>query len=280
MKKEIIINEDISCCLFQQENLQEEILNEVEKNNDLTKSLDIITYNFNFQDRREQSFYKKLINLANLGINVRLLYSKKTESSFQAAKDIEEEFYKMIPIFFLEKNHSKIIFNDDITFLGSANFSLGSNSNFEVGTIIKDREVIKKIKKEFIDTLFMEANLENESIYFPWLIMFRKQYLSVLEFLKLINEGKIDEVIDRSTFFLHNNISKKELIYFGMKEFEFNKNWISMLYSLSRTIEDKETFKKDIMLLNEYMLEFGEKIKTKINEIGLYKINKDLSSLI
>ena len=100
MKKEIIINEDISCCLFQQENLQEEILNKVEKNNDLTKSLDIITYNFNFQDRREQSFYKKLINLANLGINVRLLYSKKTESSFQAAKDIEEEFYKMIPIFF------------------------------------------------------------------------------------------------------------------------------------------------------------------------------------
>ena len=126
----------------------------------------------------------------------------------------------------------------------------------------------------------MEGNLENESIYFSWLIMFRKQYLSVLEFLKLINEGKIDEVIDRSTFFLHNNISKKELIYFGMKEFEFNKNWISMLYSSSRTIEDKETFKKDIMLLNEYMLEFGEKIKTKINEIGLYKINKDLSSLI
>ena len=126
----------------------------------------------------------------------------------------------------------------------------------------------------------MEGNLENESIYFSWLIMFRKQYLSVLEFLKLINEGKIDEVIDRSTFFLHNNISKKELIYFGMKEFEFNKNWISMLYSSSITIEDKETFKKDIMLLNEYMLEFGEKIKTKINEIGLYKINKDLSSLI
>lgn len=56
-----------------------------------------------------------------------------------------------------------------------------------------------------------------------------------------------------------------------MKGFEFNKNWISILCSFHKIIEDKETFKKDIVLLNKYMLEFREKIKTKINEIRLIK---------
>lgn len=69
-----------------------------------------------------------------------------------------EKFSGSVTSYFNFDNHSKIILTDNIAYIGSANFSSESNSNYETGFLIRDRTTINEINEEII-TIF-----ENESI--------------------------------------------------------------------------------------------------------------------
>jgi hypothetical protein len=56
-------------------------------------------------------------------------------------------------IFFNFDNHSKIIMTENIAFVGSANYSLESSSNYENGFITRDANVISQIKEIFIQSV-------------------------------------------------------------------------------------------------------------------------------
>ncbi|EMR05789.1 hypothetical protein C772_02277 [Bhargavaea cecembensis DSE10] len=122
----------------------------------------ISTYNFNFEDKgyypsQIPTMHQFLINAANSGIDVRLIYQIQTNN--KNAKP-SEEFQQLITVLNLPNNHVKCILTDKIAYIGSANFSFGSNNNHECGLLFWDEEQILKYKENvFFDKLSMESRL-------------------------------------------------------------------------------------------------------------------------
>ncbi|WP_391732179.1 phospholipase D-like domain-containing protein, partial [Streptomyces sp. NPDC014685] len=125
-----------------------------------TKSIFIATYNFNFRDKYEKSFYRELSNLANLGIDVRILYAKMSFAK-EDTLEIEEIFKKFVLCAELPTNHSKIFIADNFAYIGSANFSFGSNTNYECGVIFNNIEVITEIRKLYGRELLEASEFKN-----------------------------------------------------------------------------------------------------------------------
>jgi hypothetical protein len=50
-----------------------------------------------------------------------------------------------VSVYFLKENHSKIVITDKAIYVGSANFSFGSNSNFEGGVYLHDAAISNEI---------------------------------------------------------------------------------------------------------------------------------------
>lgn len=125
-----------------------------------TKSIDIATYNFNFNNKYEKSFYTELLKLANLGIAINLLYAKMTFAK-EDKLEIEEIFENFILCAELKTNHSKIFITDDFAYIGSANFSYNSDKNYECGVIFTKKEIIAKIRKFYLETLLDASEFKN-----------------------------------------------------------------------------------------------------------------------
>lgn len=58
-------------------------------------------------------------------------------------------------------NHSKIIIATDFAYIGSANFSFGSNNNYESGVIFKNKEIITEITKYYCEELLDKSEFTN-----------------------------------------------------------------------------------------------------------------------
>lgn len=194
MKKEIPFQEG-KVIFFKESNFWNALL---ERCNKETKAIYIATYNFNFRDKYERSFYKELSNLANLGIDVNLLYSKMTFSD-EDKLEIEEIFKNFVLCAELKTNHSKIFIADDFAFIGSANFSFRSNNNYESGVIFTNKEIISEIRRFFTGELLEKSEFKNVPECFdPF--DFLPMILSVVEELSEIERkedlyGEIREAI-------------------------------------------------------------------------------------
>lgn len=163
MYKEIDLGNNNTLVLFCDEDFWSRLIpNYFEDSN----TIDIVTYNFNFIHKNERSFYNKLIELSQKGVGIRLLYAKSTFSKLNDI-EIEDIFKQSIICANLENNHAKIFVSDTVAFIGSANFSIGSNTNYECGIIIRDEDTINKISEEFVTELFKRSELIN----IPYLIM-------------------------------------------------------------------------------------------------------------
>ncbi|MDR9744407.1 phospholipase D-like domain-containing protein [Paenibacillus taichungensis] len=156
MKKEISFTQG-KVIFFKDTNFWIELLNRCGKE---TKNIYIATYNFNFRDKYERSFYMQLSNLANLGIDVNLLYAKMTFSS-EDRLEIEEIFKNFVLCAELPTNHSKLFIADDFAFIGSANFSFGSNNNYESGVIFNDDKIISELRKFYCEELLDKSEFTN-----------------------------------------------------------------------------------------------------------------------
>ncbi|WFA09594.1 phospholipase D-like domain-containing protein [Tissierella sp. Yu-01] len=157
MYKEIDIGNDNSLILFYRENFWDKLIPTYFNN---SRNIDVITYNFNFSHKEEKSFYNKLKELADKGVEIRLLYSKMTYSKTEEL-EIEEIFKGFVLCAELPENHAKIFVSDNVAFMGSANFSLGSNNNYESGILIRDTNIIKKIRREFVGELLEMSEFKN-----------------------------------------------------------------------------------------------------------------------
>lgn len=156
MIKEIPFQEG-EVIFFKEANLWNDLLERCKKE---TRTINIATYNFNFRDKYERTFYKELSNLANLGIDVSLLYSKMSFSN-EDKLEIEEIFKNFVLCAKLTTNHSKIFIADNFAYIGSANFSFNSNKNYECGVIFKSKEIVSKIRKLFMGEMLEQSEFTN-----------------------------------------------------------------------------------------------------------------------
>ncbi|MDR4946508.1 phospholipase D-like domain-containing protein [Neobacillus cucumis] len=155
MKKEIPFQEG-KVVFFKESDFWDELLQRCNKE---TKAIYIATYNFNF-NQYEKSFYQKLSNLANLGVRVNLLYAKMTHAD-EDTLEVEEIFKNFVLCAKLTSNHSKLFIMDDFAFIGSANFSFGSNNNYECGVIFENREIISELRKFYCSELLEQSEFTN-----------------------------------------------------------------------------------------------------------------------
>lgn len=141
---------------FNDSNFWDELLTRVNRE---TGTLYIATYNFNF-NQCPRSFYEKLAALANVGVDVRLLYASMT-NAIEGNLEVEEVFKNFILCAQLESNHSKLFITDDFAFVGSANFSFGSNRNYESGVIFENKEIVEEIAEYYRSTLLENSKFTN-----------------------------------------------------------------------------------------------------------------------
>lgn len=125
-----------------------------------TKYLDVVTYNFNFECKSEKSMYTRLLSIAEKGIIVRLFYSPKPSDD----KYVDDFFLEEILNVKVPDNHSKIFLTDHIAFIGSANFSLSSNNNYECGFLSENPNVIERIRTEILNDHIWKNNIEKFTV--------------------------------------------------------------------------------------------------------------------
>lgn len=92
---------------------------------------------------------------------------KRYRNNFAAYLDrLSPENFKSNPeVSFNFDNHAKIIGTENIVYIGSANYSDESADNIESGTIITDRDVIKRIYSEFFPVVINESIPYFEDIF-------------------------------------------------------------------------------------------------------------------
>ncbi len=161
MKKTIRISEKFELILSFEECGYQEVLDNFQTAN----MVRIVTYNIS---RNDDTLLRMIEDLGD-GIDVKIITNipKRFANYFnptvkdRAKQTINsylnrlspDEYSTDVATFFNFENHSKIIMTDAIAYIGSANFSSESSKNFECGVLIKDRQIIDQIEREFFDSM-------------------------------------------------------------------------------------------------------------------------------
>lgn len=157
MQKTIKISEALKLILSYEECGYQEVLDSF----DAANMVRIVTYNISAND----DTLLKMIEGLSTGVDVRIITNIpnrfanyfNTKVQDRAKRTITSYMDRLSPenystdfaAFFNFENHSKIIMTDTIAYIGSANFSSESSKNFECGVLIKDRQIIDQIEREF-----------------------------------------------------------------------------------------------------------------------------------
>lgn len=189
MRKEIIITDNIKLVMTKNEFGYSEVLETFKH----SKFIWIVTYNISKESSDLLGELKKLSSDVSVTLITNIPSRFKSYhyvwARERAKKNIERYIERLDPYkydanlktFFNFDNHSKIIMTDQIAYIGSANASDESKSNFECGVIIKDSEIINKINDVFIN-----AQLEDSHSYYKGnsssLIVILISFLKQLEF--------------------------------------------------------------------------------------------------
>lgn len=75
--------------------------------------------------------------------------------------EIDDIFKNFVLCAKLKSNHSKLFITDEFAYIGSANFSFGSNNNYESGVIFNNKEIILEIRKYFGGELLEKSEFTN-----------------------------------------------------------------------------------------------------------------------
>jgi hypothetical protein len=106
--------------------------------------------------------------------------------------------------FFNMKSHAKIIGTENIVYIGSANFSDESSKNIEAGIIIKDKQFINSLYRDFVDPLCDQSIPYSDECLTP----FRLLAISLREPFLRFKSGIIG--LYRSV--IYNDLSNEESI--------------------------------------------------------------------
>ncbi|QWI78333.1 hypothetical protein JG486_30150 (plasmid) [Bacillus mycoides] len=77
-----------------------------------------------------------------------------------------DKFSCHLSTYFNQENHAKIIMTENIAYIGSQNFSDGSQNNFESGIIIRDPNVISQIQENMVKAILDASTPYSSSFYF------------------------------------------------------------------------------------------------------------------
>lgn len=222
MYKEIDIGNKSKIIFFYRYNFWKRILDKIK---DKTESIDIVTYNFNFKHQYGNSFYNELLSLSEKGVQIRLMYSPSASKD----KFCDNLFGDEILCVRVPNNHSKIFISDTLAFIGSANFSLHSNKNYECGFLTEDVELIKKLRTELINKGIF-SHTKAEIISTPCI----HDPLSLAQYALKDLEQSINEINDPEY--------NREYVF-------FHYPWLLEIY---KSIENTNICTNPEWLLNEY----------------------------
>lgn len=249
-----------------------------------TKQIDIATYNFNFKHKGQHAFYTKLSELADLGINIRLLYSI-TNNSHTDNVELEKFFKDYILCVRLIENHSKMFITDTFAYIGSANFSLYSDENYECGVLFTEKNIVSKLRKIYAKILISNGNFENTpSNYFA-------PFYNLEDILQFVTELKNVEY--KEDLYLKNILETIPLLR-GLDDMRENLikieypidssfDWLSIYFKIHDdgfiTKQEFEFFKEHINILFKNLMSAQKHIQHKYNTVGKTKFLEELTSI-
>lgn len=272
MREEISFHEG-KVVFFKESKFWDELLSKVTSK---TGTIYIATYNFNF-NQYPRSFYEKLAGLANVGVDVRLLYATMTNAT-SANLEIEEVFKNFVLCAQLEANHSKLFITDDFAFVGSANFSFGSNRNYESGVIFESKEIVEKIAKYYRSVLLDNSEFINvPQSMDPF--GFLRGLLSAIEDLRKreleeMYKEEIREIIPQLRFLDDLKKYFKELNYIAPPEYDWFKLYMQLYNEEQVHKVQFEEFKKYLDNAHEYLTHAISFIDEEYRTIGRLELLK------
>jgi hypothetical protein len=275
MKKEIPFQEG-KVVFFKESDFWKDLL---QKCNEETTAIYVATYNFNF-NQYEKSFYQKLSSLANLGVRVNLLYAKMNYAE-EDKLEVEEIFNNFVLCAKLTTNHSKLFITDDFAFIGSANFSFGSNNNYECGVIFDNKEIISGIRSVYLSELLEESEFTNvpecfDPFDFLPTILSVAEELSVIEKKEELFIGKTREAIPELRYL---DDIEKHLGKLGYPV-PIHFDWFTFYMQLAEEnyVSDNafSEFKNYIDKLSPYLIDVISFIKEQYKTIGRFELLKQI----
>lgn len=276
MKSEIPFQEG-KVVFFKESNFWDDLL---ERCNKETKAIYIATYNFNF-NQYEKSFYQRLSDLANLGVEINLLYAKMTYADEDKLK-IDEIFKNFVLCAQLTTNHSKLFITDDFAFIGSANFSFGSNNNYECGVLFDNKEIISSIRNIYLRELLEESNFTNIPHCFdPF--DFLPKITSAVETLKQVekvNDLYIDKTRETIPELRYLDDIEKHLDKLGYpvpSQFNWWPFYMKLYDKKLVTIIEFNKFKDYIHQVSQYLKEVTVFINEQYKTIGRIQLLKNIN---
>ncbi|NHN33124.1 phospholipase D-like domain-containing protein [Paenibacillus agricola] len=279
MKKEIPFHEG-KVVFFKEANFWGEVLDQCKKE---TKAIFIATYNFNFQSKYEKTFYRELSKLADLGIDISLLYSKMTYSE-KDKLEVEEIFKNFVLCAELVSNHSKLFIADDFAFIGSANFSFGSNNNYECGVIFTDKKIISEIRKYYCEELLDKSEFTNVPEvsdpfdFFPMILKAVEKLGNVKSKEELSNNT--ENFIIGDLRFIDDIERYVEILGYPVPS-EFD--WWPIYMSIHDGTQISETIYQDFMsyirVIHPYLIQVSNYVKEQYESIGRNELMKKIGIL-
>jgi hypothetical protein len=233
--EEISYDENIQFILTYKDNLWNKIL---PKGLEDTEWVDIATYNFNFKSYGDGAFYEKLRKIANNGDSIRLIFQNATDEEIKVDKFFANSVYCRNN----KQNHAKIFLTENLGYIGSANFSFGSNNNYECGILIKSKNVIKDIRNKIFLKLLAGEEI---TLPYPYDILDK-----VKQLLSLSNEllNALDTTYSENRSYEYNPFLEEEL--YNYYEILYKKEYLHQLDNLGF-----ESYEVD-ELRNKFSLDF------------------------
>jgi len=278
LKKEIYFKQG-KVVLFKEANFWDEL---IERCHGGLKTIYIATYNFNFRDKYERSFYQQLSKLANTGTDVRLIYSLMSFSHGDEL-EIEDIFKNFVVCAKLTENHSKIFLTDEFAFIGSSNFSYGSNNNYECGVVFTDIDVIREIRHNIMGELSKKCTFTNIPQYFDPLSNNLPLLIDTVEELNKINTKEdmyIDKTRELIPIFRFLNDINKCLLNKTLKvpnSFDWLEFYGQLYEKKFISNADYYKFKNYLNELNEYLINVKTYINQQYSSIGRTEYLKKLA---
>jgi len=272
--------EDGKIVFIKEANFWQDILERCKKE---SKSIDIATYNFNFNNKYEKSFYTKLSELADLGVEIRLLYALMTFSE-EDKLDIEEVFKNFVLCAHLPENHSKIFITNDFAFIGSANFSFNSDKNYECGVIFTNKEIISKIRKVFGTRLLEVSKFKNvpQAYFSPFAmlptVINAVEKLNGVEKKKDLYEYKLQETIPLLRYLDDMEKDLKKIDYTIPRDIDWVEFYVGIEGENSLSDKDFRNFQAYIHKLLLFLLTLKDYIQEQYNSIGKNEFIKKMDA--
>lgn len=202
-------------------------------------------------------------------------YNKNTKEKIKLINDVFDKFSakwsKNINLFFNKDNHVKIVGTDNIMYFGSQNYTVASKSNYEIGTIVKDKDGIAQVLKKF--NIIRNASVRWQDIYRE-LYEFISLNIELIESLLyeldiLYDEVDTYKVEDEDIYYEIENI------YYEIHELECYREFIKKLDSYIECREvplfDRMLDKQDELESIWKSLDYGKYLGALCHE--LYKSN-------